>query len=797
MRLLRCLPLSLLSLMVSLPAAADTSIDSTLGAIGAVELSGEAEVPLLAHPDWGVMPVVKATVNGDTTDPGALFVLSTGDAMMTVTPEFVARYGLEKSKKKSKRVGEIETVQIESLTVGGLVLRDVTAVVNAGSLKGVSPTAPQQIGLALLEDAATAILPSKGVVRFAPGSAGAALVDSVGGAKVEYGSTASTNMKIGKTKGRLPEVHLQVPASIGGLQTVVTLDSGEQASTIRQVMGRDELTAAIAGPAHKRGDAVVQFADVAVGEAKASAWVRSTTAPDLSEVDEGLKPASRLGANYLAHFDVAIDPGSRTVALARVEAPKRANALPGLIEAANQLASKADAEAAEAAKEAGEPAKPAAAEWTTVAQAHLAVGQTAQAIAAWNKVLEADDTACAAHHGLGQAHVLAGDLDAAATSLSAASALYHAWWDDDIVVPGSVDADGHPSAVPRKLKATYAQAPMKNRKGEWIPALSRAWWEEAKADGDDLPDGLVPQPVSCWTADSDLAGVALAQGDGAKALEIYTAWMERYPPLRMVLDPKLATVSANARMADGSAQDAVAGLRMASQFDHSRTDPRWALGLALSYVEAGRIDSAAPLFVQALRVAPMDTVTMSLYLDALAAEGGADAAIAAAADWAQTYPTSVGAAFGMAYAASLSDTPAGPRVKAKGFATKALKQGAVLHPFDAGFHAARARTLLLLGDAAGAAEAVAIATELNPAMPAVLLASAEIDLSNGQAPKSRGQVKRAAEIAAAHPGYQLLKAGLPEKAPRDAAPMKPGDGAGKGDGKGDDAGKGNGAEKGE
>ncbi len=761
MRLLRCLPLMLLSL----PALAETPIDARLGSVGGVEIGGIETVPLLSMRSNPAVPVVSAVVNGKTDKPGALFALSTGSAVITVNDAFLATHGLEARTHKDKRVGELQVVQIDSLQIGGLLLKDVTAMVSSSEVDkaGVGGFAPMQIGLGALKDLSYAIVPSAGEVRFAP--AGAALLDAIGGERIAYQVPPSAQVKVGKNKQRQPDSYLLVNAKAGGLTVPVSLNSAAPDNHLQVATDRSSLTAALGEVGtHQRGDVVLQWVDVAVGPASDVGWVASTTAPDLSALD--LLPSSHLGAPWLSGFDLAVNPATGNLVLASAPTQKRVDALPGTVESLEKQAAEADTKAAEAAKESGEPAKPDAAAWSAVADIYEQAGRWDDALATWAKVVEADPTACEAQRRLGEARFRTGDLAGAAAALQQASSLYQAWWGDDVIVPGAATGEGHPAATPGKLRPQYSQVPHKNRKGQWIPALARQHWEAAKKKGKTLPEGVVVQPLSCWTADSALAQVRLAEGKPAEALAIYEGWVARFPPMRMVLDPTLATVSANAHLSQGDWAASHDQLRQAAAFDLTKADPRWALGLALAYANQGRFDSAEPLFLQALDRDLGDTLAVQLYLDAVRAQADDKAMWVAARRWADARPDSPGALFGLAYAATVAGMDrqvATVQAEADKAFTRLLNRA----PFDADLLAAQARTLAALGDKAAAKAPAEQALKLQPGSAAAMLASADAAMV---AEKAASMVKKAAQAAPDHPGYALLLTAAP-KAP--AAPPVP------------------------
>ena len=735
------------------PAAAAATPAEIYGGVDTVEISEEVEVSLLSLRSQPLLPVVRAQVNDGAEHEGALFTLSSGRAAVQVTEAFAGAHELE--IKTNKRTGA-KSVAIDRLAIGGLVLRGVTAVIVEGPTgSGAAPA--MTLGLGALDGVAYAIQPSAGVVRFVPAASGAGLLESVGGTPVAFKTTPPSEGKVGKDKQWLPGATLLVPARFGGAEVTASLDTAVLDTQVRQAVGRAELDAAIGGRTHQRGDVYRHRVEVAVaaGEAR-DGWVSSTTVRDLSSA--GVSPISRVGMDWLWRVDLAVDPATATLALRPITEPTRTDTLPGQLRDAAAAAEAADTAAAEAAKESGEEAGPDAGAWRALAGLHAEAGQYDDALAAWDTALGADELSCAAHLGRAEALIALGQLDGAVAAADRAAALYHSWWDDSVVIPGSAPgAAGHPEAVPAQLRPRYAQVPLKNRKGEWIPTLARAWWTEWAGDGNDLPEGLAAQDAGCWTADTLRAQIALATGDGGKAVEIYEQWVERFPPMQLVLDPSLAMLGANAQLVAGDMQGPQAQLRQAARVDLHKADQRWALGLALTYVSQERWDSAEPLFLQALHEAPADTVLMQHYLDAAQKFGGTKAMSKAAREFSKVRPDALVSAFGRAYAAAVADKKLGRDDLSASFADT-LTETLARNPFDAWVLGNVARTHLVLGDNKAAAGLAKEGAALDPADPAVLLVQSELSRARGGEERATALAQRAAVMHATHPGYQLLPA---------------------------------------
>ena len=199
--------------------------------MGELQLTSTVEVPLYDVPGFEMVPVVAAQV-GETR---LFLALLPGIDEVGLTGPGAAALGLEGDEADGGySVAEVDSLQIGALTLSNLEVATASPVSIPRWAGGASIGRTQvleldgYIGLDALPSVAWAILPSAGVVRFAPEAEGDALVSGVGAAApLAEGAPASvynpaTVVKKGKTKTLL-ESSTVVAATFGSANTRASL----------------------------------------------------------------------------------------------------------------------------------------------------------------------------------------------------------------------------------------------------------------------------------------------------------------------------------------------------------------------------------------------------------------------------------------------------------------------------------------------------------------------------------------------------------------------------------------------
>jgi len=326
----------------------------------------------------------------------------------------------------------------------------------------------------------------------------------------------------------------------------------------------------------------------------------------------------------------------------------------------------------------------------------------------WAKVVELDTESCSHWQSYGNAQLEARDAKAAAESLAKASALYHAWWDNDLEA--------------RKAMAAAA------KKGE---------------AGDDDPK---QQPGACHTVDGDLASANFVLGDHKAVEDAYKAHLD--------LDSDLALVFGNVALSRGDLAGAQAPLRQAMKLEVSQ-DPLSRLALALTYAQQDDHETAGKLFQKALSLDPEDSMAAALWLDNIRQHQDGAAALEAATAWAKGRPDSPTAHLVWVQTANAAgDADAQKAAVAAADALFAVQ--AKRSPNDAHLQATYARYLVTQGKLEEAAKAADHAIERNPGLGLVWLARADVAVASGDAATAGEHLMKAGQVASSHPGYAML-----------------------------------------
>jgi len=714
--------------------SAETSFDKYKGSIGSAVLNADTvEVTLFHGPSGSSVPMVAVSV-GDREYLMALNSSVSGVYLSKRVGEEQDLKVFEGNKKlinihgksgKWNKGGEAKTAKISTMSIGGLVLNDVTASLqplsslfdNAGdrpwnTLVAHSKNLDGVIGLeALPSEISWAILPSVGTVAFA--NSGTDLVPD--GFAFSYTDNPSEFATFATQQGSR-DTYLQREivvdgVSVAGVDMPTRLEVGMEASA---VLWTEELPADVTFKPGVIRSSLVTIEPFA--ESIGASVVAEYTAIEGVERTNGLY----VGSDVLRGYDIAMDRGAKTIRLKAVDSVKRTNPLAMLIgEAEKALASNeaepvgdgSDAETA-AGEEAGKPSVPGTAkDWTTLMNLHRAKGSYDDALTAALNAVSFDERDCVGWSNVGRAHLEVGDLESAVAAFKSSSMLYHSWFD-------------LPLEQRLELKEELSS----------LSATEKAEHPHAIASG------------TCHTADGFRAWIALAQGDVVTVENLYREHLD--------LDATLALIAGNALVLKGEYAHAQEPLRQAMMKQRGyRSTIR--LALAALYSGQGDWESATALFDRVLAT-NQDLQTVIFYLDTIGASEGQDSAIEAAKALAAAYPNSAGAVFGLGYAASKgADTmlSESSRISGTDWFESAFRKA----PHSAATAGARARWMTLWDPSSvGTKKAVRAAMSKNSNNKDALIASAAVAEASGDSVKAEELTQRAAKLGADHIGYASM-----------------------------------------
>jgi tetratricopeptide (TPR) repeat protein len=731
---------ALLSLLVAgfgatRTAAAGTHIED-FGNVESITLTGATAVPLYTTPGGGLLPCVQVKIGEELY----LFGLDLGYGIY-VGERLVGDLGLEPEEEEYKHFTTVKTTEIESMSIGDLVLNGVTAMAQAPEDNDRAPfyesnpsggTLDGYIGLGVLSQIAWSIQPSTGQVIFAPLSEGPELVNSLkeGGSILTWRDTETVVEKYGKTKiGVLANTFI-IPGTIGGAAVDVVPSFIWWNSAVRSDTETPE------GPSRHYSDTAHTWLPVQLGGQPAQdSWVEveGGTAGALELVGRPQftqdYPDGVIGGRVLTQLDIAADPTGKKIAFRAATEQQRQSPVAFLIEDATADTVKV-AEVPEG-EEADPDAKPgSAAAWARLANLQAIAGDLTGAIASEQKRLEYDDNdkLCSVHSDIGVRQLAAGDLDAAIESLSTASSLYHAWWDQDL-------------QTRRDIEEVL---------GEYESDEEKAASEHAD---------VFVQPGSCYTTDRQLAMAWLGQGDTEKVGEIFSE--------RMDLDDGLAVIQGNAALLDGNLSLARAAYYQAAMLEGS-PESISRLGQALVHDNAGDWAHAETLYRKALELNPYDVMAAQLWVDASIRAKSAAATTRATEQLLADNPDSAAAYTAHARALRL----AGDDGKLKQLSRRGdafFEQYLRLFPTSGELAASRALFLVETGRLAAGQEAAETALIATPDAVLAWLALGNIYVLSGDIDRGEEMLKRAGRIGAYSPGFAMLvNTDIPEPQPAPA-----------------------------
>ncbi len=701
-----------LSGLLAFSTSALAGVDAFVGSVDEVVISGTVTVPLVADPDSENPSALVGVTSGDSETVVAI-AIGGREAVIVVPQALVDDLELEKKSKKDKLGGTIDWVDIDSLVIGDLELKGVRAMVQGSGSNGTIAADEVRIGMGALPELSYAILPSQGVVKFAPAAEGAALVSEVGGTAIPYTEAEWSTAKFGKTKKLVPFRTLVVDVKIGGQDVSVALEPGSNGTAISPDAG-----VALEGGKNS-GDTWHYWLDAEIAGHSTSGWFYSNSTLDRgSFAHQGI-----IGADLLAGMDIAVDRGSMTVAIAPASEINREDVVDRIIERAEKELEEAlaeldgDGEEGEAAEEseeaeegAADPARAGA--YATIAGVYERFHKNDKALESWKAVIEADDSSCTNWMSYGSVQLKTGDVDGALASFEKSSEMYHAWWDNDL-------------ETRKEMKALAAK--------------------DKSLNVDENGESTDPKevPGACHVADGHVAQVLLVKGDLDGVEQAYRKHLD--------LDPDLALAYGNAALMAGEHERAHEPLRQAIRLESS-PDPVNRMALGVAYSLGDDHASASELFKRAAELDEADPMAVALWFDAVRQSDGEAAAVDEAKAWAMAHPDNTAAHLAWVQAAQA----AGDASEASKAAQAVFDTSLGNNASDATLQATYARFLVTQGKLDDAAAAADKAVALDAGLGLAWLAKADVASAQGDADAAAGHLKTAGTVASGHPAYALL-----------------------------------------
>lgn len=672
---------------------------------GDAQLAGPVEVPLYGGVDGADPYHYVEFVVGEQK---LLMRLATGYDDVRLTEAAAKRLGL-------KAKGDDKKAKVESATIGGLALSGVTVKVTG--LADTDFDADGELGLAAFPQLAWAIVPSQGVVRFAPAESGAQLVAQVGGQTLDYRGSGVRKEKLGKEKETLEAT----PYVVAGTWSGVTIDT-ELVTQTRTDMIPRELEEPTPYTVKDVAPAKIDLPDAPSFEVGVERYeTREASVGGITATTivarRGLGPKwvylthAQVGQDVLGAVDLAVDPVNHKLAMKAADTVTRASFTP-TVEARLRKALEAKAAEGETptdkqvqdARKGGIPALSAFL-WST--------GRTDEAIELSRELTRLQPEACTSWLGLGSQLLDAGKAQDAVEPLTRAADLYLPWSQISL-------------AERKDLAKDYAGAQEKET----------AW------------DGPVPQDHACHVAVGKLALAKVALKDAAAVAQLY--------PARLDLDPGLAIAGGLAALQAGKADVAEAAFRQAVKLTVGEEPEEARAGLFLALAARDPALAQAQLVRTRGRVGTgYDPYVLQVWAADVRARQGAAAAVAALKALVDTDPDAgpVQLAYGQALAAA-GDTAGA--AKAYAAAAQDTERALKLTPRHEGVLAVRAMTLAAQGNAAEAQKLAEQATKASPNFGLSWIAMADAAQAAGDATKAAEYRKRAGALELDNPIYAQL-----------------------------------------
>ncbi len=736
---MRALLLLALTVPLAMPQAAQakTRLDKFGGGVDSVNIESIVEVPLVQGAYGDDLPYINVKFAEDD-DSYKLFIVGVGYEgiilnsafssdfkVKTHNKKFWASLGRKSEEFQYRTGGKFKTTRIDQLIIGdGLVLEGVSAQVAAVDSAPLELSEDELdvvagiIGLGSLPLAA-AILPSEGVVRFAPAQQGAQLLQQVG-ASFPYESTDSFIAKFPFGKEYHKPRAVVVPVQVADQSTNLALNTSTYGSWIDDSFNDDGL------PAFALGDLDIVLASTSLNTVDLGS-IRFVHSNYSSVPDEALH--GFLGNNALRGLDIAIDPENSNLAIRPAAAQKRSESIQGFIDSKTMDIADLDEDPPEDA-DAQEAQDKSRAELLALrGRFHVLAGEYDQAVADLQEATSLDPDPCQNWQYLGWALWLDGKLEDSVLAVRNGMERYLAW-----------------STLDRKEREKYQK--MKPDKLEEL--------------------GIVTQDLdTCDDVFGELATIELSQGNVSAVLETYQDHLD--------LHPLLPTSAGMAYLLDGKMDLAQGPLRQAIKLSYVWSDlgipTRVATRFALAYLftNQGYPENAITILdAEAPHVAD-SPFGLDLYAEAVRKARGEAAVRGSLLSLAKQFPDvpQVFSSTGL-YLRDLGELEAAETYLSD--ATELYEKELSFRPETAELWGQYALHLVLSGNLAAAGDAIQKALELQPASAMGQWAAANLEAAQGNADASRKHYDLAVRYGVLNIGLAMADppaVAIPEPEPAD------------------------------
>lgn len=746
---MRLQPIPVLSLaaLLVLPSVASSKVERPFESeIESVQVSGQVEVPLYAVPGFTGVPVVAAEIGGKRF----FLAVDPVSPAITLTDAAAGKAGLEVKKKKDAPTGEVE---VETIQVGDLSLTNTLIQVGGNATPsrdaGAPALGPEQalsldgtIGLGKLP-AAVAVVPSEGVVRFAP--AGTALLADGEALTVAF-ERPGMEIKLGKRSNRklisrsrkkwvTPGTGFN--AEIGGKPgTVAFTDLSSPSKATTNAVVDPTTTWTHSGSRHTTLTVSIGGTDVMV-DAVIKAQKDLDAQYELPE-DYALADVV-LGRDVLMNFDYAA--GATTLTLRPATKNGRVSAVPLMLadaEAALKEAMEAPTDAEAEVKDGVTLPKGNAGAWKAVAKAREAALDFDGALEAWENVARFQPNGCQGWLDYGARVAEYSDNPLAARpALTKSAAQYHTWWDLD---PEVRDAFSKILEDASEAGQDYFYNP---EDLDFVVVDDIREKDVAMgAPAPKMPESgalVMRQPASCQSADGQLARLDMLEGKLDAVVARYNDTFD--------LDSYMADIAGAAQIVLGDAAAAQEPLRQAvllewsgGAFGHRRA------ALAQVYIAAGDRQTADELLTRAVEVQPSDLAIYDEWAENAAELYDERALLGAAKAFSDRHPN-LAAAHLTWWRLAKEAGRNGQVTAAKTRAEAALATARVHRKDQITTLVDGARAALLAGEVNTAQRLAERATKRNPGEGMGWMLAAEVAQANGDAAAAEGFRKRAAQAS--------------------------------------------------
>ncbi len=691
--------LVLLALSFPATALAGSALDKWSGSVDTVEIADLVEVPLYSGAYGDELPYIHVDIEGSTWR----FLIDPGQTGVVVNSTIADDYG-SGVKTRNKNVwaslfvkeddhvygpeGKIKTTTLDELQLAeGLVLKGIQARVLSidptpfGDLEHERGTTGGIIGGNVL-GIPIAVLPSEGVVRFAPADQGQTLLSQLGGTPIPYQSIESMKMKLWAGKTILPTIPMVVEASLAGQPALAII--GE---TFLGAIG-DPALVPEGAPSFRVGDSDGIWAQASLGGVELKpGWFLSmdlVSVPGKEDYWSGL-PRMAIGFDVLRYYDWAVDPANMQMALALAEDQKREWGIEGFISARDTELKELEEKKAEAEEWDDDAEKKQGEERADILVAkgwyQMMAAQVDAAIASYEEATQLDADPCEHWARLSDAYWVANRFDDALAANQKALDRYAAW------------------------------AALSREERKEIEELDE---EEQEASG------VQPQSLDeCYDVPGRLAGMTFAAGDAEAALALHKEHTD--------LHANIDVVAGVAHVVAGQPDKAQGPLRQALM-KGGDYDLAARMALATVYLQSGDADTAMDNWEREGTLLANVPCGVEIYADLLAARDGEAAVIPGLQALADGQPDNpvVRTVLGSELAARGGDAQA-----AFAEAAALIDEITLFRPNVSAAWSLKAYHLVAASDLEGAREAAEKALELNPADPYALTALMDIEAAAG------------------------------------------------------------------